>query len=365
MTRAVAALVMLIFLLLPLCSYALTQEEVDLLRRAGVSEEKITEMSRPAAPEPEAAEEETVVSQGSFSISDWNEDGVNDIIAGTNFGELNVYINSGSNLYPEFEDRQAVDDGKVDSGTVSMPCIVDWDNDGLKDVLMGNRNGTVFVYTNKGSNSSPVFTSGRELMHGDVDCGSYSAPTVADWDGDGRKDLILGDYNGRLNAFLNVGTDDDPVFDEDPVEVWGGLFSFSTFNYTTPFAVKNHNNGLFDILTGCGDGRVYRLINAGRRGEPHFQTPRPILVDGSVFELKGNTNVIVVDWDKDGKEDLLVSNRTTTQTQGMSSAGELSGASNAGKVRSKVYLLRNTGTNEEPSYDSAVEILSDYVDINL
>jgi len=365
MTRAVVALVMLCALSLPLCSYALTPDEVELLRRAGVPEEKIMEMSRPSAQEPEAAGGDAVVPEGAFSISDWNEDGVNDIIAGTNFGELNVYINSGSNLDPEFEDREAVDDGAVDSGTVSVPCVVDWDNDGLKDVLMGNRNGTVYVYLNSGSNSNPDFMVGRELMGGEVDCGSYSAPAVADWDADGNKDLILGDFSGHLNVFINTGSDENPRFEDDPIEVYAGLPKFSSLGYLTPFVVKNYNNGLFDILAGCNDGGVYRFINDGRKGEPHFLTPRRILVNGSVFELRGNTNVIAVDWDKDGKEDLLVSNRTTSQTQGASSSGALTGPSGTGKVRSKVYFLKNTGTNEEPRYDRAVELLSDYVDINL
>ena len=38
-------------------------------------------------------------------------------------------------------------------------------------------------------------------------------PTVADWNNDGNKDLIIGDfYYGNIYLFLNEGTDLNPVF---------------------------------------------------------------------------------------------------------------------------------------------------------
>lgn len=38
-------------------------------------------------------------------------------------------------------------------------------------------------------------------------------PTAVDWNNDGEKDLIIGDYyNGNIYLFLNTGTDLNPVF---------------------------------------------------------------------------------------------------------------------------------------------------------
>jgi len=375
MNRLIVLLIVISALIIPKTCSALTAEEVELLKRAGVSEERIKEMSREqpagedAVDDSGEADEQTLGSAPpkthSVSITDWNEDGINDIIAGTNFGELNVYINRGSNERPALDDYEAVGDGSVDSGSVSVPCIVDWNGDGLKDVLMGNRNGTVFVFLNSGTNSEPVLDEEGELMYGEVDSGSYSAPAVADWNGDGKKDLIMGNFNGRLEVYLNVGTDEEPRFRDEPLELSGGTLDTSALNYSTPFAAKNYNNGLFDILTGCGDGRVYKFINAGGNGTPRFLAPQPVMVDGSVFELDGNTNVIAADWDGDGREDLLVSNRTTAQTHGAAASASLSGAEGTKRGYSKVYLLKNAGTNEDPRYDSAVEILRDSIDINL
>jgi hypothetical protein len=46
-----------------------------------------------------------------------------------------------------------------------------------------------------------------------MDVGSWSAPTTADWDNDGRKDLIVGQYSlGKVRLYMNEGTDRAPLF---------------------------------------------------------------------------------------------------------------------------------------------------------
>jgi hypothetical protein len=48
----------------------------------------------------------------------------------------------------------------------------------------------------------------------------YSTPCVADWNGDGKKDLLAGYfYQGWIYFFVNSGTDQEPVFsDEDKLK---------------------------------------------------------------------------------------------------------------------------------------------------
>jgi len=41
----------------------------------------------------------------------------------------------------------------------------------------------------------------------------HLVPTVVDWNGDGKKDLIVGQFaGGRIRLFLNEGTDAAPKF---------------------------------------------------------------------------------------------------------------------------------------------------------
>jgi hypothetical protein len=47
-----------------------------------------------------------------------------------------------------------------------------------------------------------------------IDVGLVSAPLMYDWDGDGRKDLICGQFDsGRIRVYPNVGLDTAPEFD--------------------------------------------------------------------------------------------------------------------------------------------------------
>ncbi|MCK5063871.1 MAG: hypothetical protein KAQ97_01240 [Candidatus Fermentibacteraceae bacterium] len=46
-----------------------------------------------------------------------------------------------------------------------------------------------------------------------IDVGSYAAPLAVDWDGDGNKDLICGQFDGGyIRYYPNTGTNESPVF---------------------------------------------------------------------------------------------------------------------------------------------------------
>jgi hypothetical protein len=49
----------------------------------------------------------------------------------------------------------------------------------------------------------------------DIERDGHAAPFFGDIDGDGRRDLLVGEYHeGRLRIYRNVGTDREPRFDE-------------------------------------------------------------------------------------------------------------------------------------------------------
>ncbi|RKX71836.1 hypothetical protein DRP53_00140 [candidate division WOR-3 bacterium] len=46
-----------------------------------------------------------------------------------------------------------------------------------------------------------------------IDVGYYGAPFIYDWDGDGKKDLVTGQFtSGKVRFYRNVGLNNNPIF---------------------------------------------------------------------------------------------------------------------------------------------------------
>jgi hypothetical protein len=78
----------------------------------------------------------------------------------------------------------------------------------------------LFPYYSQADYQTNLFFSGY-IQSGTVelDAGSWSAPTVYDWNSDGKKDLLIGQSStvngsttGKINFFENIGTDSNPLF---------------------------------------------------------------------------------------------------------------------------------------------------------
>ena len=97
----------------------------------------------------------------------------------------------------------------------SWPATVDWDADGDLDVLIGSFAGRLYLRTNEGTRTKPAYAATAVEVKADgspLDVGGHCNPVVADWDADGRWDLVVGAHDGSVSWYRNIGKPGTPDF---------------------------------------------------------------------------------------------------------------------------------------------------------
>ena len=200
-------------------------------------------------------------------VADWNGDNKKDLLVGLSGGGLNVYYNVGTDEDPTFDGGTALEVGPSGSKTpISVGyrttiALADWDNDGARDLILGAFDGKMRVYLNEGTNATPDFLGEIIVQAGGADLevpGYRSSPVVMDLDGDGRKDLLTGNTDGELLLYSNQGTDAAPLFDTySAVAADGVPIALPDGARSRPFVTDWTGDGYLDVLIGAGDGKVH------------------------------------------------------------------------------------------------------------
>ncbi|MEE9440206.1 MAG: T9SS type A sorting domain-containing protein, partial [Saprospiraceae bacterium] len=236
---------------------------------------------------------------GSFFL-DVDNDGKRDLIVAPNnpLGSENInhiwyYHNSGTDSAPVFDfvQNDFMLDQTLVMGKSSSVTFIDYNADGLLDILVGNdgivtptqKSSALFLYKNIGTTTAPKYT----LINDDYlnlkaaygSNGAYFAPTIGDIDGDGDSDLLIGDKRGYLLYFENtagVGL---------PYEFAPYIYKYMDIKVGTnvkPFLFDVDNDGLTDIIlgekndnadpvTGLPSGGLNFIKNIGSIGNPMFE----------------------------------------------------------------------------------------------
>ncbi|MEK7812955.1 MAG: hypothetical protein AAB296_04275, partial [Candidatus Desantisbacteria bacterium] len=135
----------------------------------------------------------------------------------------------------------------------STPHIFDLDEDGFCDLLSGDEHGYVWFFHNQGALSHPSFNDGFRIR-GPGSSSSYlfdvnQFPWIVDWNGDGVKDLICGNETG--NVLFYEGYETIPL----PTDSTDGLIPLATRNrylaFKTPKTIKVSNRDIDVGLRSC------------------------------------------------------------------------------------------------------------------
>ncbi len=166
---------------------------------------------------------------------DWNKDNKMDVIVGegsysanavhllNNVAGSNSGFSTSGPLMPSFnEDNReylAFGDGREQL----TPAVVDYNGDGIPDLIVGDRSGEINVYLCEGAwkpgtgmelkrQPKPISFGGITSIGQGPAMMRTVSPAVADLNGDGKFDIIVGKPDGHIAVSYNIGTATEPKF---------------------------------------------------------------------------------------------------------------------------------------------------------
>ena len=225
----------------------------------------------------------------------------------------------------EDSDGTAIDDERAKRHSRVEPLKVDWDGDGDKDVIVGTFTGNFFFFENVGTDAKPAYAAKRKIFEAES-CMVH--PVAVDWDHDGLADIVFGDEDGHVSWVRNAGRmeNDRPVF-ESPVLLREEPGDLSLNVLAAPFAVDWDGDGDLDFVCGDSPGYLSLVENLSGPGveSPSWAEPKRFTVNGKNLRMQaglkgsiqgqherkfGYTSASVADWDGDGKLDLMAGDIT-------------------------------------------------------
>ncbi len=240
-----------------------------------------------------------MIDLGSFSrpaVADVNADGLPDLVVGGYFFEdgsltrspsLWLFLNQGTAAQPYFQLITRDYLGMSQYGDIPTfdftPAFGDINGNGSVDLVVGEQNGKLFFFKNEAPGGSAFSFQPAVYPYMNIGVGVSSTPQLADINGDGLRDLVIGERTGNadntgrcsnLNYYENVGTVGNAVFGADVTlapntQCFGRVLfdiPIGLPQYSTPVIVAGQDGLL--LMTGKDPGElaIYADLNKGKTG---------------------------------------------------------------------------------------------------
>lgn len=294
---------------------------------------------------------------------DWNGDGHTDLLVGEEDGRVAYVKHSGKVVdgMPQFElpvfFKQEAENVKV--GALATPFSIDWDNDGDEDLVVGDTAGYINFVENMDGGDTPKWAAPVRLAAaGEIiriqagENGSIQGPceakwgytvlNVADWNHDGKPDIVINSIWGSIDWYENVGEVGAPkLAAAKPIEVaWEGPAPKPAWNWwnpegknlvtqwrTSPLVRDLNGDGLTDLAMLDQEGYLAFFERSKDEKGLRLNPPKRIFFDEAGEPLRlnerpaggsGRRKLAFADWDGDGKLDLLVNSESVNWLRNIS-----------------------------------------------
>jgi hypothetical protein len=199
-----------------------------------------------------------VLEQGSgpngVAAGDVTGDGRADLVARRPDGTLWLYTNNGSNTAP-YDNGTLIGDGWQ---IFTWYLAGDVTGDGRADIVAAKPDGTLWLYTNNGSTTSP-YDSGALIG---TAWEQFSRVTLADVTGDDRADVVAAKPDGTLWLYTNGGNNTSPYST-------GILIGDGWQPFTRILGEDVTGDGRADIVGAKTDGSLWLYTNGGSNTAPY------------------------------------------------------------------------------------------------
>jgi hypothetical protein len=351
------------------------------------------------------------------TVVDWDGDRDLDLVVGDEDGRVALVEHTGRLVdgAPQFQPpryfRQQAQ--LVKFGALVTPVSVDWNDDGDEDLVCGNTAGYIGVIENLDGGSPPrwaaprlVEVEGKPFRIQAGENGSIQGPceakwgyttlSVADWDHDGRRDIVFNSILGRVPWLRNFGTTGAPQFAApEPIQVaWPDAPPKPAWTWwtpeagelcpqwrTTPVVIDWTGDGLADIVMLDHEGYL-ALFERERRGDALVLLPgrrafrmeddaaydanhQRAGVDAGGLRLNvgvagksGRRKFTIADWTGDGRLDLIVNSASANVLENVGETDGVTTFRDLGPVAADVLAGHDTSpTVVDWNRDSVPDLL--------
>jgi len=190
------------------------------------------------------------------TFGDIDADGDEDLIIGEADGFIHLFENTaGPNAEAVFSLTKPRWQN-IDVGQVSTPFLFDVDEDGLLDLIIGERNGNLNFYKNEGTITEANFVLVNDFwgfidVDGEGEVTGYSVPYMGYFDETQEMLLIVGSESGATFAYTAIQNNiNDGAF----YEVTNNFLNQKTGTFSAIAVADLNNDGLVEIAVGNNRG---------------------------------------------------------------------------------------------------------------